>query len=130
MTPEGILKSAKTFAIVGASDNPERYGYELVETMKNAGYNIFPVNPKYSAIQGITSYHSIKDIPQKPDVVITALAPGNSLKAIESAAELGVQIIWMPPECWSEETLEKCKSLNIEFVYNVCPIGLIKMNKV
>lgn len=129
ITPEDILKTAKTFAIVGASGSPERYGYELVETMHHAGYKVFPINPKYSEILGIPCYPSLTEVPEIPDVVITALSPNNTLNAIEKAAEKGVQIIWMPPECFSDETINKCKELNLAFVYDVCPIGIIRLSK-
>ena len=129
MTAEEIIKTAKTYAIVGASGAPDRYGYELVEVMSHAGCKIFPVNPKYFDILGVQCYPSLQDLPEKPDVVITAVAPHNTLKAIETAAEMGVKIIWMPQECWSEDTIKKCEELHLDFVYNVCPISYINSGK-
>lgn len=129
MNPHNILNFDNTFAIVGASADPDRYGYELVHVMHQAGYKVFPVNPKYKEIIGIPCYPSLHDIPEKPDVVITALAPGNSIKAIETAAGLGIKSIWMPPDCWSDEAIAKCKSLNLNFVNDICPIYLIKLKE-
>jgi hypothetical protein len=129
MTPEEIIKTAKTYAIIGASGAPDRYGYELTEVMHHAGLTIFPVNPKYPEILGVKCYPSLQDVPQKPDVVITAVAPHNTLKAIETAAEMGIHIVWMPQECWSEDTIQKCKELNLDFVYDVCPISYINAGK-
>lgn len=128
-TTEDILKNSKTCAIVGASDSPERYGYELVETMHNAGYKIFPINPKYSDILGLKCYSSLTEVPEIIDVVIIALSPNNTLKAIDVAFETGIKTVWMPPECFSNETIERCKELNLSFVYDVCPIGIIKFSK-
>jgi predicted CoA-binding protein len=129
MKAEEILKTKKKFAIVGASDNPERYGYELVHAMSRAGYTVFPVNPKYSEILGIQCYPSLKDLPDKPEVVLAAMAPGNLNKVIESVAEIGSPMLWLPPDCWSEEVLSKCRSLNVETIHDVCPIFLIKSLK-
>jgi len=127
MTVQEILKTKKSFAIVGATQNPERYGYEVFAVLRKAGYNVFPVNPKYEEIDEIKCYPSLKDIPQKPDVVISALAPANTEKVTESVKELGIEILWMLPGCWSEEAVEKCKVLHISFVHDVCPVGIVKM---
>lgn len=127
MTAQEILRTKRSFAIVGATQNPERYGYEVFAVLRKAGYNVFPVNPKYEEIDEIKCYPSLKALPQKPDVVISALAPANTEKVTESVKELGVEILWMPPGCWSEESVEKCKILNINFVHDVCPVGIVKM---
>lgn len=129
MTPEDILKNSKTFAIVGASGSPERYGYELVETMHNAGYKVFPINPKYSEILGLKCYPSLTEVSEIIDVVIIALSPNNTLKAIDIAFEAGIKTVWMPPECFSDETIKRCEELNLLFVYDVCPIGILKFSK-
>jgi predicted CoA-binding protein len=132
MTPEEILKGKKSFAIVGASNEMLKYGYELVcafrksvPTGKDHGYKIFPINPKYDEIEGIKCYPSLIDLPEKPDVVITALAPKNTLNVVPVVKEIGVDTIWFPPNCFDESAIQKAKELNLEYVSNVCPIGIL-----
>ena len=125
MTPEEILKSKKSFAVVGASNEMLKYGYELVCVFKENGYKVYPINPKYDEIEGIKCYPSLKDLPEKPEVVITALAPKNTVNVVPVVKEIGVGMIWFPPNCFDENAIEKASELNLNFVSNVCPIGLL-----
>ena len=125
MTPEEILKSKKSFAIVGASNEMLKYGYELVCVFKDNGYKVYPINPKYDEIEGIKCYPSLKELPEKPEVIITALAPKNTFNVVPVVKEIGADIIWFPPNCFDENSIEKAKELNLSFVSNVCPIGLL-----
>ncbi|HMN48867.1 MAG TPA: CoA-binding protein [Ignavibacteriaceae bacterium] len=127
MTPEEILKSKKSFAIVGASNEMMKYGYELVCVFKDYGYKIFPINPKYDEIEGIKCYPSIKDLPEKPDVVLTALAPKNTLNVVTVVKEIGVDTIWFPPNCFDENAVNKAEELKLDYISNVCPIGILRM---
>jgi len=129
MTPDEILKSKKSYAIVGASNEMLKYGYELVCIFKDYGYKIFPINPKYDEIEGIKCYPSLKDLPEKPEVVLTALAPKNTLNVVPVVNEIGVATIWFPPNCFDESAIEKAEQLKLNYVSNVCPIGLLRKIK-
>lgn len=127
MTAQDILRTKKTFALVGATPDPWKYGYEVLATLVNAGYTVFPINPKYPEIEGIRCYASLAELPQKPEVVISALAPANTERLVETVKDLGIELLWMPPGCWSEEAVEKCGASGQLFIYDVCPIGTLKM---
>ena len=126
MSAEEILKTKKSFAIIGASNEMLKYGYELVVVLKDAGYNIFPINPKYEEIEGIKCYPSLNELPEKPEVIIIALAPQNTEKVVKSIGS-SESIFWLPPNCYTEDAVTFCKDNNITFVYNVCPIGTLNI---
>lgn len=67
-----LLQTPRVFAIVGASQDKSKYGYEVFETLKRHGHTVLPVNPKYAEIDGAACYPSLADLPQKPDVILTA----------------------------------------------------------
>ncbi|HEX9973930.1 MAG TPA: CoA-binding protein [bacterium] len=129
MKAEEILKTKKSFAIIGATQSPERYGYEVFDILHSSGYQVFPINPKYAEIDGITCYPSLKALKQKPDVVITALAPANTEQAIAMVKELGIETIWMPPGCRSDAAVKKCQELKLDYLYDECPVGMLKLMK-
>ena len=130
MTPEEILKEKKSFAIVGASNEMMKYGYELVCVFKDYGYKIFPINPKYDTIEGIKCYPSLKELPDKfedkPEVVISALAPKNTINVVPVVKEIGIETIWFPPNCFDESAIKKAEELQLNYVSNVCPIGILR----
>jgi len=125
MTAEEILKTKKIYALVGATQDETRYGYELLKSLRTAGYTVLPVNPKYQEIDGIACYPSLKELPQKPEVVITALAPANTEKVLEALKEAGIELLWMPPGCCSDAAVQKSEQLGFAFVHDVCPIGTL-----
>jgi predicted CoA-binding protein len=84
------------------------------------------INPKYDEIEGIKCYPSLKDLPEKPDVVLTALAPKNTVNVVPVVKEIGVDKIWFPPNCCDERAIEKAKELEIDYVSNICPIGIMR----
>ena len=127
MIAEEILKTKKSFAIIGASNEMLKYGYELVVVLKDAGYNIFPINPKYEEIEGVKCYPSLRELPEKPEVIIIALAPTKTESVIKSIEDSDGIIFWLPPNCYNEEAVTFCKDNNISFVYNVCPIGTLNI---
>ncbi|MHC5251741.1 CoA-binding protein [Listeria kieliensis] len=64
-----ILKSAKTIAVVGLSDKPERTSYQVAKVMQEAGYRIIPVNPNASEILSEKTVGSLDEINEHVDIV-------------------------------------------------------------
>ncbi len=123
---EELLKAKKSFAIIGASNEMLKYGYELVCVFKDYDYKIFPINPKYDEIEGIKCYSSLEELPEKPDVVLIALAPKNTNNAIDQLKSIGNIIVWLPPNCFDEIAVSKVKELSLDYVSDICPIGLMR----
>lgn len=117
------LKSAKAWAVVGASADPEKYGHEVLTALREAGKKVFPVNPRYPEIDGLTCYPNLSGLPEPPEVVVFALAPERSAAAIAGMPVHDV-LVWLPPGCWSEEAVEACRTAGRRFVHDVCPVGL------
>ena len=64
-----ILETAKTVAVVGLSDKPDRDSYKVAKYLQEHGYRIIPVNPTVDQVLGEKSYASVTDIPEQVDVV-------------------------------------------------------------
>lgn len=65
------LQDAKTIAVVGLSDKPDRTSYRIAELLQQQGYRIIPVNPMLvdKTILGEKVYGSLTDVPEKIDIV-------------------------------------------------------------
>jgi len=120
-----ILKTKKVFALIGVTQDKTKYGYEVFHALNEFGYKVYPVNPKYGEVDGVKCYASLKELLEKPEVVIVALSPVNTEKIIEGMDVKDVKTIWMPPGCWSEEAVNKCESKGMDLVYDVCPVGVL-----
>ncbi|AQA03539.1 CoA-binding protein [Mycobacterium sp. MS1601] len=70
MTLEDILRQTRTVAVVGASANPSRPSYGVYRYLKaNTDYQLYPVNPTITDIDGDKVYASLADLPVVPDMV-------------------------------------------------------------
>ena len=64
MDIEQILENTSNIAVIGLSKNELRDSYQVSSYMKNAGYNIIPVNPTIDSVMGVKSHNSLKNIPE------------------------------------------------------------------
>jgi len=79
----------KSVAIVGASRQKGKVGYEILANMISAGYQgkIFPVNPQADSIEGLKCYPDFESIGQIPKLVIITV-PAKIVPAIMQQAEV------------------------------------------
>ncbi|MBN1407631.1 MAG: CoA-binding protein, partial [Calditrichaceae bacterium] len=64
-----ILMRLKNIAIVGLSPKPDKTSYQVGAYIKQAGYNVFPVNPNYDNVMNLKCYNTLKEIPEPVDIV-------------------------------------------------------------
>ncbi len=108
----------KNWAVVGASDDKDSYGYKIVKRLSKNGYNVYPVNPKLSQIDGLTAYTNLKNIPYKVDVVDIVVRPEIAIKAMKKVKEEGIKYVWLQPGTRSDEIRKYAKENDIELVEN------------
>ena len=106
-----FLDRGNKIAVVGATVNKEKFGYKVYKAVKGLGFTVYPVNPKYEEIDGDKCYSSLKDLPEKPDVVITVVPPRVTEKIVRQCKELGIKRVWMQPGSESEEAISYCERM-------------------
>lgn len=67
--------AGQTVAVLGASDNPDRYAFQAIELLRQHGHTVFPVTPKPLNLPGLTVYSSIADVPRPLDTVTVYINP-------------------------------------------------------
>jgi predicted CoA-binding protein len=78
------------------------------------------VNPSIDEILGDRCYHSLSELPEKPDVVDTVVPPTVTEKIVKECKELGIERVWMQPGSESEHAIRFCGENNIKVVHDVC----------
>jgi predicted CoA-binding protein len=111
---------ARVIAVVGASRNPEKYGYKVFVHLLKKGGKVYPVNPKAEEIAGVKAYPSLSSLPEKPELVITVVPPSVTEKVVDECIRLGIKKIWMQPGSESKAAIEKAEKAGIAVVYNLC----------
>lgn len=115
-----LLKSAKTIAVVGLSDNPMRPSYGVSQYMQSHGYNIIPVNPQCTEVFGKKSYASLLDVPEKVDIVDVFRRPEAVPEIVDQAIQLKVPAIWLQETVVHEAAAEKARKAGIFVVMDKC----------
>jgi predicted CoA-binding protein len=123
-----ILQHAKTIAVVGLSDKPDRASYGVAAYLQQNGYRILPVNPACAGQQILqeTVYASLQD-------AAAALAPGEKIDIVDcfrkpeaivpiarEAIAVGAGCLWMQLEIENEEAAEMARAAGLDVVQNHC----------
>ncbi len=114
------LSEIKTIAVVGATNNSEKYGYKIVENLKRKGFNVWPVNPKEKEILSLKVYSSLQDLPQEPELVVLVVPATIGLIIINQMHELGWQNVWVQPGAESEKLIAELDRLKFNYIVQAC----------
>ncbi|MGC9095488.1 MAG: CoA-binding protein [Candidatus Bathyarchaeia archaeon] len=117
---KSFLDKRNVFAVVGASRDPRKYGYQVYRDLKDAGYRVYPVNPNSREILGDKCYPSLEKLPVKPDVVDVVVPPEVTERIVETCKKLGITKVWMQPGSESEKAIRFCEENDIKVVHGVC----------
>jgi predicted CoA-binding protein len=112
------MLAAKTFAVVGASSNPEKYGRKAYEDLKAFGREVYPVNPRAVTIGGDRCYPSVSALPVVPEVVVAVVPPAITERLVEELADAGVKNLWMQPGAESPAAISRGAELGIRTVHS------------
>lgn len=119
------MLNKKNWAVIGVSDNKNKYGYKIWKKLKEHNYEVYGVNPNYEEIDGDKIYSSLRDLPKKVDVIDLIVPPKISSNALDEAKELGIEYIWFQPGTFDDNTIEKAKELGLKILYNDCVLATL-----
>jgi predicted CoA-binding protein len=110
----------RTWAVVGASQDRQKYGNRVYRSLRDSGYVVYPVNPAVDEVEGDRAYSSLADLPESPEVIDLVVPPVVSEQIVKEAEPLGLTRVWMQPGAESEAAIAFCKEHGIEVVYDAC----------
>jgi O-acetylhomoserine (thiol)-lyase len=118
-----ILSSVRTIAMVGASSNWNRPSYFVMKYLQGKGYRVIPVNPGTAGKEqlGEKIYASLRDIPDKIDMVDIFRASDQVGPIVDDAIAIGAKVVWMQLGVRNDEAAEKAEKAGLEVVMNRCP---------
>ena len=124
LTPKEIphlLRSAKTVAVVGISDKPDRPSFGVSQyLLENSEYEIFFVNPLVDEVLGKQVYKSLKDIPVHIDIVDVFRKPADCVQVLDEAIAIGAGAIWLQLGISVPEVAERGSATGLAVVMDRC----------
>jgi predicted CoA-binding protein len=107
-------------AVVGASNNPEKYGNAIVRNLQQKGYTVLPVNPRENEVAGLPAYASLRDVPAPIHVVDMVVPPPVTLAAMKEAAELKVPAVFLQDGSYDDAVLAYAATAPFKTMYEAC----------
>ena len=122
-----ILRTQRTFAMIGASNDPGRPSYGVMAYMQARGFRIIPINPAmdgqeilgervYASVAALEGPIDVVDIFRRPDAVPAVVAA-----AIAEKDRLAIKTIWMQIGVIHEEAAADARAAGLAVVMNRCP---------
>jgi uncharacterized protein len=115
-----LLKRAKTIAVVGLSSSPLRPSYGVAAYLQHQGYRIIPVNPQIKGALGEKAYPSLKEVPEKIDIVDIFRRSEFVPEVVEQAIALKIPAVWMQEDVIHKEAAEKARKAGAFVVMDRC----------
>ncbi len=117
------LRQAKTIALVGASDKPERPSHYVMAFLQTRGYRVLPVNPRLAGQQilGEPVYARLEDIPVAFDMLELFIGSDKVMPFVESAIHLKATTIWMQVGVVNEEAARIATAAGLRVIMDRCP---------
>jgi hypothetical protein len=115
-----ILQTARTVAVVGLSDKPDRDSYRVAAYLQRAGYRIIPVNPAIREVLGEQAYPNLRDVPETIDVVDIFRRPDSVPPIVEDAIAIGARVVWMQDGIVHNEAADRARAAGLQVVMSKC----------
>ena len=123
----GILSATRVFAVVGASANPDRPSYGVMEFLMARGYTVIPINPGQAGgeILGQKVYATLSDVPGTVDVVDIFRTSDAALDVVREAIavrdKLAIKTIWMQLGVRNDVAAAQAEAARLGVVMDRCP---------
>ena len=109
-----------TVAVVGATDDPAKYGSVIYRDLKRKGYVVWPVSKSRPSVDGDRAYASLGDLPAAPSIVNLVVPPQQALQVLGEALDLGFMNVWLQPGAEDPEVLRYVQDNGFTYLANAC----------
>jgi predicted CoA-binding protein len=118
-----LLSGARTIAMVGASDRPDRPSYGVMKFLQGHGYRVFPVNPQITGehVHGEYVWRELSQIGEPIDIVDIFRRPEAAGEAVDEAIQVGAKAVWMQIGVINEEAAARAEAAGLKVVMDRCP---------
>ena len=116
-----LLRSTATrIAVVGASNDPAKYGNVIVKNLMRHGYQVIPVNPTEPTVAGLPAFRSLLDVPKPVHIVNVVTPPDVTRRVLEDVAAAGAGLVWLQDGSFDDAVLEEAAAAPFKTVHDAC----------
>ena len=118
-----LLTSARTIAMVGASDRPDRASHGVMRFLQSKGYRVIPVNPQLAGqtLHGELVAATLAEIGEPIDIVDIFRNSAAAGAVIDEAIAVGAKAVWTQLGVFNDEAVARAEVAGLKAVVNHCP---------
>ncbi len=118
-----LLSGARTIAMIGASDRPDRPSYGVMKFLQGHGYRVIPVNPTITGehVHGEYVWRDLSQVGVPIDIVDIFRNSEAAGEAVDDAIRAGAKAVWMQLGVVNREAAERAEAAGLKVVMNRCP---------
>ena len=118
-----LLSNARTIAMVGASDRPDRASYGVMKFLQDQGYRVLPVNPTITGehVHGEYVWRELAQIGEPIDIVDIFRRSEFAGDVVDQAIAVGAKAVWMQLDVIDEDAAARAESAGLQVVMDRCP---------
>ena len=117
---QDILRECKTVAVVGLSSDQSRPSYRIARYLQGCGFKVIPINPSISEVLGEKAYASLRDVPEKIDIVDVFRRAEDVPPIADDAIAIGAKCLWMQEGIVNKEAAKKAEQAGLKVVMDRC----------
>ncbi len=109
-----------TIAVVGATDNPAKYGSVIYRDIKRKGYRVFAVNPNRETVDGDKAYPDLGSLPEPPDIIDLVVPGWIGIEVAREAMTLGHKGVWVQPGADTPQLVDFLQQNGFDYLADAC----------
>ena len=115
-----IFQEHRTFAVVGLSADWFRPSYFAAKYMREQGFRVIPVNPRYAEVLGERCYPNLLSIPEPVDVVDVFRRPAECVAIARDAIAINARVLWLQLGIVSDEAEAIARTAGLTVISDRC----------
>jgi predicted CoA-binding protein len=115
-----IRDPGTTVAVVGATDDPAKYGSVIYRDLKHKGFAVWAINPNRATVDGDPAFAGLDDLPEAPTLVNYVVPEDAALVVLADAKRLGYLNAWVQPGAESPAVLRYLQDNGFNYLANAC----------
>lgn len=122
-TARRLLATARTIVVVGCSPDPSRPCLDVTRYLMSVGYDVYPVNPKYPEILGLSSLPSLGMVPVEIDIVDVFRRSEFAGAHVDEAISAGAKAVWLQQGVIDEAAATRARAAGLDVVMDRCTMA-------
>ena len=114
----------KTVAVVGASNDRQKFGNKALRAFQAEGHTVIPINPHEAQVEGVKAYASVLDVPGPIDMATVYVHPEIATGLLDEFERKQIPEIWINPGAEDDTLMMEAKRRGLNVIYACSIVGI------